>query len=1149
MLAILILGFTSIASGSIRSLTNGQTRLEGTFKATAKYEVGNWTGAINDMSVVPNTKGNNVFVAAINGGIYYTQNFQDAVPDYKRLHIISENQLGIPSDFSPSTSTVYVDQKQPNLVTVGSGAHSSWGRESSRLTGVAQSDDGGENWHTIFLPKAHETNVNKVRTKGDITLACAGATPANQEQKPRFQKTAGLYVSIGREPFERVSHGSCFDLIVDGDYMFALFETGLARSLDGLQWDSVTIKGDDHLVRGKMDIQHAPEPILIAFRTVSKGPGEFIYWTDPFGDLKNFKQNIAFSNSAGDGVLSSQGSIHGAIAAHPTKPFIVYFAATTFGPAFQDLHLKGLWVAFTVVGDIRKPTEWKLVVTPKGAMHADVRQMMTSEGHLIAATDGGVFQGPLNDDQQPIVFVSKAGTQSHWEVVAMGYDPATKSGVLATQDNSCVIGNFGKYSILNGNGDGGTAAVINFGNFTAYLASAQQMGGASLSWDDFIKFANVYPYFPKEIAYWVTYAGSDAQNKEIVLPNKKGLEYWGNYNNAFGRHYCPVPQLQNKNGFPRPVYADHSRTVYLSISNKIYEVTAPPECRVTEVVSLGDYTISSFCIDPKIKNRFFILTEERISFVVHGKNITAIQQPAKKVQECQWTTIEFQEEEVGIWLLATSNGVYAAPESRSVEVEWLQLRLGLEAPNCYAMTIRLNQDSLAIGFLGTGAFVLDNFTAHVKQDIMFNVEVQMEAQGIDLFQPWYPVAAQSRDITDGQRLIFTFPEKIEVIWTFVIFDSATFEVIESETYSDEEYLIVEITDKMPDDGASHLYTVASVPGCVVSAANRAVGLVGNFDEKSIDLQDLMIIGRFSTGSRSNGDARAEPPHSVTIAKTEIPKELFVTWEFNEDDLEGCVFARWLIYLTMINPSLNIEQRLVPAAEGNLWDINLRNATVIKLSTYNSYKAEVQVQCLEDFNDSPLSSLSEAAKPQSPPADPCPSVRGTGVTDGTLGIKWEYGNQYACKFVRWEVQLRDPSTKEGFNTCSTSDLTNLLTAKCTAEGLQPNTNYFWARVRQICTDPTLNSDWAYTNGMPDTWEDYNLLTTTGPDPCKDKCGTNTACENGVCVGSCKVDACCTSGLVCLNKSIMECVGKFDPFCRKGWDEQCVEEAQDRCGLQC
>lgn len=74
----------------------------------------------------------------------------------------------------------------------------------------------------------------------------------------------------------------------------------------------------------------------------------------------------------------------------------------------------------------------------------------------------------------------------------------------------------------------------------------------------------------------------------------------------------------------------------------------------------------------------------------------------------------------------------------------------------------------------------------------------------------------------------------------------------------------------------------------------------------------------------------------------------------------------------------------------------------------------------------------------------------------------------------------------------------------------------------------------------------------PVPCDGACGSNTICVEGVCVANCASDICCSAFQMCPVGAFTECVCAFDPYCCEifgEWDDQCIQEAQDRCGMQC
>jgi hypothetical protein len=45
-------------------------------------------------------------------------------------------------------------------------------------------------------------------------------------------------------------------------------------------------------------------------------------------------------------------------------------------------------------------------------------------------------------------------------------------------------------------------------------------------------------------------------------------------------------------------------------------------------------------------------------------------------------------------------------------------------------------------------------------------------------------------------------------------------------------------------------------------------------------------------------------------------------------------------------------------------------------------------------------------------------------------------------------------------------------------------------------------------------------------------------------------CCKAGATQCDVAVVDCVAAFDPICKDGiWDDQCVQESQQACGVEC
>jgi hypothetical protein len=481
-------------------------------------------GAINAIVAHP-INPDVLFVGTVNGGVWKTSNATCPNPTNpacdatgptptwipltdQQLPALSINSLAV----SPVTGRLFA----------GTGSTSSFAFNGSPGFGVARSTDGGgETWEVLAANNFFDSAINSIVPtrlfNGNLVLAASLCFPL-----PPVCAADSDFVGVYRSTtngasFERISgNGSSglpdagvsklvadplnverFYAGVPQSYGFNGAQPGVYRSDGGSMWTPVNtgLEGLDNSLRILLSVHsdtsnHVVYAAVIAndgtlsgvFRSTNQGQGDS--WT-----------NL--------GVLPSppiypggQGLIHGALAADPSNPNVVFIAGDrqqdkceanptpdTCNPdgsgKFPNANGCNDYSANVFRGDAsRLPGNiWETVVC-KGANgtspHADARDMVfDANGDLLLANDGGIFRlvSPNTDTRQ---WVAVVGDIQPTEFHSVAYDPVGKVVFGGAQDTGTPYQEGPFWFDFTG-GDGGVVAVdteSDPGNTVRYTSSA-----------------------------------------------------------------------------------------------------------------------------------------------------------------------------------------------------------------------------------------------------------------------------------------------------------------------------------------------------------------------------------------------------------------------------------------------------------------------------------------------------------------------------------------------------------------------------------------------------------------------------------------------------------------------------------------------------
>jgi hypothetical protein len=417
------------------------------------------SGAVNAVAPSP-TNPNLLYVGTVNGGIWRTTNLTAVDPTWTPL---TDQQLP-----ALSIRSLAISPADPNTIFAGTGSSSSLASLGSPGFGVARSTDGGETWTVLaastFAGKRITSIVPTSLDGGNVVLASTDTVPS-----------PGVYRSTdGGNSFNLISgsgglpSGSISSLVADPGNPSRFYAgrptQGIFRSDDGgLTWTSVNT--------GLTGLSAASRILL----SVHNSAGNNVVYAALIGSQLNgvFRTTDQGGSWTSMGVPSpaihpgGQGSIHGAIAAHPSDPNVVFISGDRQDGPFPNVNGCNTFNANIFRGNAAQlpANPWQSAVCNGAngtAPHADARAMaFDAAGNLLHADDGSISR-LLSPDNQSVRQWDAVGRGIRAvEIHSVAYDPLSKVIFGGTQDNGTPIQSGPSEFVwpqLRG-GDGGNVAV------------------------------------------------------------------------------------------------------------------------------------------------------------------------------------------------------------------------------------------------------------------------------------------------------------------------------------------------------------------------------------------------------------------------------------------------------------------------------------------------------------------------------------------------------------------------------------------------------------------------------------------------------------------------------------------------------------------
>jgi hypothetical protein len=403
-------------------------------------------GAINAIAIDP-VNANLIYVGTVNGGIWKTTNATAANPTWIPL---TDFQLPALSIRSLAISPV-----NPNLIFAGTGSSSSLASLGSLGFGVARSTDGGDTWSIVsastFTGKRITSIVPTALGGGNVVFASTdiGASP-------------GVYLSTdGGDSFTFISGsgglpaGSVSSLVAEpgnADRLYAAVPAqGVFRTDDGgLSW--IAVNNGLNLgtsLRILLSVHNSIGPNVVYAAIISSASRQLtgVFRSTNLGDTW-----LAMGVPSPPIHPGGQGSIHGAIAADPVNPNVVFIAGDRQDSPFPNSNGCTMFTGNTFRGDasLLPGNPWQSVdcnganaggsISGGTSPHADSRAMIfDAVGNLLQASDGGIFRLATPDAAETRKWVSVNSNMSNIEAHSAAYDTLSNIVFAGTQDNGTPI--------------------------------------------------------------------------------------------------------------------------------------------------------------------------------------------------------------------------------------------------------------------------------------------------------------------------------------------------------------------------------------------------------------------------------------------------------------------------------------------------------------------------------------------------------------------------------------------------------------------------------------------------------------------------------------------------------------------------------------
>ena len=656
------------------------------------------SGAIHSIAAHP-SDANIVFIGAVNGGIWRTGDALATRPTWTPL----SEQLP-----SQSISAIVFDPTDASRRTLlaGTGRFSSLGRRGDDEIGVYRTTDNGNTWTHLGATALVGQRLVAVVARSSTLFAASSASGLF-----RSTDTGATWALVPTS--SGLPAGGISALVEDKSNVNRLIiavRTGqIFRSDDaGANWINVTTGVTNITAASEVRLAFGPTPVVYASVTnAGRLAGMF---RSPDLGATWAAMDVPAVHPGG------QGSLHGALVAHPTNPNLVFVSGDriTASPFTGNVFRLNGSAAFTTQG-----TSVVDGGANNTAPHADSRFMVfDAAGNLLQSDDGGIYR-LTNADNASATWTSVIGNLNVTEIHSVAHNTLTDIVVIGTQDNGThqqVAATNLRWRLING-GDGGDVAIDNEALGTAgaytYLSSQNLSGFRRRQTDPANTFIASLTFPAITDVQFVTPIELNPTNQRRLLVGGATNLYEADGAGSASTGTLPVyvtiapspPLLSGANqGALAYGAADDPNAIYAGKgAGVIKRAGAATTMSATAALPVGAAAITDVGMNPQSSLRVAAIDNDQVFFSADGgTSWTDISFNIGSVSSFDFRTVEFITGSMGEMLaLGTRSGVYTL---RAGETTWVRLGTGMPDVLVYDLRYVPSRQMLVAGTLGRGAW-------------------------------------------------------------------------------------------------------------------------------------------------------------------------------------------------------------------------------------------------------------------------------------------------------------------------------------------------------------------------------------------------------------------------------------------------------------
>ena len=724
--------------------TNGQT------EGIANNEV---VGAVEALLPHP-TDANILYVGAVNGGIWRTNNATAAAPTWTRL---SDNlsTLSITSlEFDPTDAT-------RSTLLAGSGRVSSLASLGGGRNGLFRSTDAGANWTPITVAALNGLNVVSAHPRGATFVV------ATNSGLFRSTDTGGSFtrISSGTGATTGLPDGRFSDMASDPNdnnrYFAALTAAtaggaiGIYRSSGsgGASWVKVSDAAVDAAMVSTSKVEIAVRVNTVALAVVTAGRLSAVFHSvDGGGTWANLGVPLTSEGTAGMvGIhAGGQGSLHLSITLDPSNSDIVYVGgdrqpllneggAASFPNSIGAFNFSGR--LFRGNASLPAATRWQplthIGTAGNSSPHADSRDMaFDAAGTLLESDDGGVYKRTAPTGNTGNWF-SLNGDMQTTEIHSIAYDPVSGLVFSGTQDNGSnqQTSNANRTFLTFLSGDGGDNAVEVLSSIQSVrYSSAQRLGNLNR------RSCNATGVCASIVALALTPADGSlrvtgqfyspiAANwiapSRLIIGGSNGIYESLDRGDTTAQLNGNL-QIQGTAGTPI-IYGVPGNANFLmvganqispAVTGQIYRRTAAPPAALTLVNTLPQ--VNDLAIDPANLSRIFAVSNSNVWFSSDaGISFNSVVGQLLTLTTGDIRAVAYIPNTDPALVVGTVNGVFIARGSSNFSL-WAPVSTGLPNVPVFELDYDASSSTLIAGTLGRGAWRLQPFLQEASSIIFRN---------------------------------------------------------------------------------------------------------------------------------------------------------------------------------------------------------------------------------------------------------------------------------------------------------------------------------------------------------------------------------------------------------------------------------------------